>query len=115
MQLGPLGADHLRARLVQDYFVAEGSFRHRRAGAFLPGNGRVPLLLEAAFGVVEHADDVGRVVVAGINWSASAARYPQSTFAGLDLLLARANVHPTDPVVLVIHAATPVRPLRGPG
>ena len=103
--LGILGDDHIKRRLVQDWLIGEASFRYARSATFISDG--VPLLIECGFGVIERGDAARRSIVAGVNWSASAGRYPQSTFADLDLLLAQVNLHPDDPAVLFVHAALP--------
>jgi DNA topoisomerase VI subunit B len=105
LDLGVIGADHLRAR-----FVAAGAdektFRYSRQ---VVTDGDLPQVVECAFGYCPKGKE--RRIVTGVNWSPginnpfrTLGRYGQS----LDTLLMEQRAGMTDePITLVIHLACP--------
>jgi hypothetical protein len=98
--LGVLGEGHIASRLGA-FAVDPGSVRYKKVAG--EDRGR-PFVLETAFGVLTgKKEDLGRTVLAGINWS-PALGVP---FQRMNALLGAQRVDPHDPVVLFAHLAQP--------
>jgi DNA topoisomerase VI subunit B len=99
-RLGVLGEEHCRNHLTRRCGVDQESVRYRRVVA---GDGDLPFVLEVAFGV--KADDRAnrREVYVGVNWSPAL----QSPFYQLPYLLGEMRLDNHDPVVLLVHLASP--------
>ena len=97
--LGVLGEAHVRARVVADWGAAPDSVRYAKQLAMTARG--VPFVTEMAFAVRDHGP---RVILAGVNFS------PVLNPATLHLvmrLVGNKRVDPCDPVVLLVHIASP--------
>ncbi len=105
--LGVIGKEHLTGWMVGRAGVAEGSIKYRKRTGV---EDDLPYVIEVAFGVSED-DTASRRIVTGLNWS--------PTFdvpAGeIRQMLQQMRVDPHDPVVVVIHMATPEWKYTGRG
>jgi hypothetical protein len=104
--LGLIGRDHLLARF-QSAGVQPETFRYRSV-LIDPENG-VPAVIEAAFGWCPKTQN-GRRIVAGVNWSVGLGN-PFRSFGrhgeGLESLLADQRAGRDEPIVFVLHLASP--------
>jgi hypothetical protein len=73
-------------------------------------NGKLPWVLESAFGWLGEGSEDERKIVTGANWSA-AIRNPFRSFGatgeGLETQLARLRATSDEPVVFILHLAHP--------
>jgi hypothetical protein len=95
--LGVLGEDHLSI-VMEGHGVEPASIRYRR-NATMDRSG-LPFVLEVAFGVKSEG---GRLIYAGVNWSASLALPVRN----LPQLLQQQRIDAHDPVVMIVHLAHP--------
>jgi DNA topoisomerase VI subunit B len=96
--LGVIGEKHLRQRLAA--CCAEETIAYRAARGLVEN---MPYVLELAFGVRKATAWGARDVVAGINWTPTI----QMPVAELHDVLGAARVDLGDPIVLLVHLATP--------
>ena len=103
-RLGIIGADHLKASLLQMGIKPE-SFRYSRKVA----KEGLPWVLESAFGWLGD-DESWRRIYSGANWSA-AIKNPFRSFGntgeGLETALSEMRATRNEPVVFVLHLAHP--------
>jgi DNA topoisomerase VI subunit B len=105
--LGLIGEDHLRKRFTEAG-ANEQTFKYKREFV-APGDGRVPQVVEMAFGYCPKGDK--RQIVAGVNWSPGISNpfrklgpYGES----LDTYLSEQRAgNSGEPITLVIHLASP--------
>ena len=106
--LGTIGREHFEAR-----FAAAGcemeSFDYRKIADY--DDDGIPFVIETAFGWLgDKAEDEGRRLVTGVNWSPG-IRNPFRTLGAfgmsLDTILSRQRVDADEPVIFVLHAAYP--------
>ncbi|MGH2447223.1 MAG: ATP-binding protein [Chloroflexota bacterium] len=95
--LGAIGRDHLTAWMIHNG-VAPESIRYQQK----VGIDTMPYVLEVAFGV--NAQDSGRQIVTGLNWSPVIGGGADVTLAEA-VAEARLDLH--DPVTLLVHIARP--------
>jgi DNA topoisomerase VI subunit B len=96
--LGLIGEAHFRGQL-RSYQVDLATFQYKRR---LLESRRLPYVIEAAFGYAPGEE--GRTIIAGVNWSPSLS----NPFADLlDTTLGERHCGDEEPIVLVVHLATP--------
>ena len=104
--LGTIGRDHLLARFTACGVHPE-TFKYKRV-AGISENG-VPVVIETAFGWCPEAEPVRRIV-AGVNWSVALGN-PFRSFGregeGLEALLHEQRAGRAEPIVCVVHLASP--------
>jgi DNA topoisomerase VI subunit B len=98
-RLGVLGEEHCRNHLARRCGVDPESVRYRRVA----GDDDLPFVLEVAFGVKAEGQDHRRDVYVGLNWSPGL----QSPFDQLPYLMGEMRLDHDDPVVLLVHLASP--------
>jgi DNA topoisomerase VI subunit B len=103
--LGTIGKEHLAAR-----FAAAGAefqtFNYKRT---LRDEGGVPAVIEIAFGYCPNAPSVRRIIT-GANWSVGINdpfRQLGENGESLDTFLQKQRVGRSEPIILVVHLATP--------
>jgi DNA topoisomerase VI subunit B len=97
--LGILGEEHCRNHMARRCGVDPDSVRYRRVAGV---SHDLPFVLEVAFGV-KAADDKRRDVYTGVNWSPALS----SPFDLLPSLMGEMRLDRHDPVVLLVHLASP--------
>jgi DNA topoisomerase VI subunit B len=104
--LGVIGRDHLLARL-ESAGVQPESFRYKSV-IFDPEDG-VPAVVETAFGWCPKAPSIRRIIT-GVNWSVALGN-PFRSFGrhgeGLESVLADQRAGRNEPIVFVLHLASP--------
>jgi DNA topoisomerase VI subunit B len=108
--LGVVGEDHLVEHLTNHRDVEPESIRYRK----VTGESPRPHVWEVAFGIyTEEAreEDPGRDLVVGLNWSPAI----QPPIRELLQQLGQQRVDRHDPVIVVVHLATPVLPFTDRG
>jgi DNA topoisomerase VI subunit B len=97
-KLGILGKDHLTDSLEQSYDVDPDSIRYKR----VLGKEKA-FVMEVAFGVKARPYRYGRDIVVGLNWSPALSM----PFEELEALLSNTRINTYDPVVVLVHLASP--------
>jgi DNA topoisomerase VI subunit B len=98
--LGVLGEAHLAHKLEGEWGCAPGGIRYKAVAGEAGG---LPFVLELAFGVQDEDGEVGRTIIAGVNWSPAI----DSPFDDLPYLLGEMRVDEDDPVTVIAHLAYP--------
>jgi DNA topoisomerase VI subunit B len=105
--LGVIGRDHLHRVIIAVGGDAD-TFRYHKIEA--EGADGLPFVVEAAFGHRAQQDRDRRLLLTGINWSASIGgnplRFPD--YSGIDQVLEPQRVRYTSPVIVAVHLATPL-------
>jgi DNA topoisomerase VI subunit B len=105
--LGVIGKAHLEHALTT-YYGAAGDVRYKKVA----GGDPIPFVLEMAFAVAGEETAAQRTVV-GINWSS--AVHPEVMLPDVVWRLAQQRVDRHDPVIVVLHIASPVIPYADTG
>jgi hypothetical protein len=105
--LGIIGRDHLLARCLEAG-VNEKTYNYKsQLGETAEG---LPVVIETAFGWCPK-DRRSRRIIAGVNWSPALAGNPFRDFGrdgeGLERLLAEQRATAEEPIVVVVHLASP--------
>jgi hypothetical protein len=105
--LGVIGRDHLHQVIIGSAGDVN-TFRYHKIEA--EGTNGLPFVVEAAFGRKAQQDCDRRLLLTGINWSASIGgnplRFPD--YSDLDQVLESQRVRYTSPVIVAVHLATPL-------
>jgi hypothetical protein len=104
--LGVIGREHLLARFLANGVRAE-TFRYKSVIGDTE-NG-LPVVIETAFGWCPQ-DREGRRIVTGVNWSVALGNPFRSfgqTSEGLEYLLAQQRAGHAEPIIFVLHLASP--------
>lgn len=100
--LGILGRGHIEQHLVEAYGIEGESIRYKKVEGTVDG---LPYVLEVGFGWLTDYDEYcQRVNLIGINWTPVL----KNPFPKLPTVLAEVHASPFDPVLLVVHVATPL-------
>lgn len=104
--LGVIGKDHFQAR-----FLAAGAHEKtfRYQSQIGDGEDGMPVVLETAFGYCPK-DRTSRRIITGVNWSPALGnpfREFGRTGEGLEQVLANQRASASEPIVLVVHLASP--------
>ena len=106
--LGIIGREHFEARFAAAFCEME-SFDYRKIADY--DDDGIPFVIETAFGWLgDKAEEEGRRLVTGVNWSPG-IRNPFRSLGpfgmSLDSILSRQRVDADEPVIFVLHAAYP--------
>jgi DNA topoisomerase VI subunit B len=104
--LGVIGRDHLFARFSANGVQSE-TFKYKAVIGYTDSG--VPVVIETAFGWCPHQMG-GRRIVTGVNWSVALGNPFRSfgqTGEGLENVLAQQRAGRTEPIIFVLHLASP--------